>query len=101
MSADIDVSIEKIQQAEPYILLTIGDGSFQFFVVAEKQIYCESSTLIDAVKDLFAIYFVFDIQYPKPTTPVLFFLQRFVLDIKDSQRIPTSVTRLISIFDNQ
>ena len=101
ITSDIDTSIDKIQQAEPYILLSVGEGSLQFFVVAEKQIFCESSSLIDAIKDVFATYFVFDIQYPKATNPVLIFLQRFLLDIKDLQPIPATVTRLISMMDNQ
>ena len=100
ITSDIDTSIQRIQQAEPYILLTLGEGSFQFFIVAENQIFCESSSLVDAIKDMFATYFVFDIQYPKPTNPVLTFLQRFVLDIKDLQPIPASVTRLVSMMDN-
>lgn len=89
-----------ISQPEPYILLEMGSGSFQLFIITEQKIFRESTSFIDAVKDLFAVYYVFDIAYPKPLYPVLLFLQRYVLNIKDSQLIPPSVTRLLSSFDN-
>ena len=71
ITADIDDHIQHIQQVEPYILLSIGEGSFQFFVVAEKQIFCVLHRCCQGL-----------------ICSLLIFLQRFVLDIKDSQRIP-------------
>lgn len=80
----------------------MGNGlSYQFFVITEKKIFCESPEFVEIIKDLFAVYYVFDIAYPRPLYPLLLFLQRFMLNIKDSQSVPPVITRLISSFDNQ
>ena len=59
--------ISAIEQAAPYIVITgvAGDENAQFFVCAEQTIVLESSTVRDAVLDLVASYFVFDILYPE------------------------------------
>ena len=38
----------------------------------------------------------FDIAYPKPLYSLLLFIQRFVLNIRDSQPVPNIVTVLVT-----
>ena len=49
--------------------------------------------LLDAVINMICSYYVFDINYPKQLYPVLLFVQRFIVSIKDDQPIPTVLTR--------
>ena len=49
------------------------------------------NTLGDALADVICAYFVFNIAYPKP---MYLFLQHFVLGLKVSQKVPTSVSTL-------
>ena len=68
----------------------------QYFIVIEKALLAESSSLPTAIVDLVASYFVFDIIYPQPLYAVLIFIQHFVLQIIDKQKVPQSVNVLHS-----
>ncbi len=57
---------------------------------------CESKTIMDAVIDLIACYYVFDIVYPKSVSGCLLFIQQHVFNIKDKQLSPPYLTKLIS-----
>ena len=70
-------------------------------MISEKKIFCESLSFIDSLKDIYAVYYVFDIAYPKPLRPLLLFLQRVVFEIKDKTPLPPAVVRLLSMLDNQ
>ena len=50
----------------------------------------------DAVIDLMATYYVFDIAYPTALVPLHIFFQHYVCGIKDLQPVPASTARLIS-----
>lgn len=84
---------------EPHILMV--SNRVQFFVCTERNILAEGASLIEALKDLIAAFFIFDMEYPKSLYPLLIFLQRYVLNIRDSQRIPPIVTRVMSTLDQQ
>lgn len=64
---------------EPSMVIAFGDSSCQIYICAERIIVCECQTFLDAIKNLIAVYFVFDMAYPKIDYPVLLFLQRYVL----------------------
>ena len=53
-------------QSAPFIALTgvYDDSTIQYFICAEEAIYLEAKTLTDAITDLVATYFVFNIVYP-------------------------------------
>ena len=62
---------------------------------AEQQIVLESSTMRDAVLDLVASYFVFDISYPKSLSAILIFIQHEIFGMGDSQSIPIAAAKLM------
>ena len=62
-------------------------GKYQFFIIAEKQVICESHSLSLALVDMIATYFTFNMSYPDTLYPLLLFIQHHVLDIKDDQNI--------------
>ena len=81
MEADLDKEVTNLRENHPYIALVIGGASLQTFLTAERQILEPlkkgSTTLIS----LIAVYFTFNMIYPKQLYPILISLQRFVLDI--------------------
>ena len=93
---DLDSEVEKIRQAAPYIAITgkPGTENAQYFIVCESMIGTESKSMKDAVIDLLATYYVFDIAYPTGLVSVLVFFQQYIMEIKDQQ--PTSTAKLLS-----
>ena len=59
-------------------------GKYQFFIIAEKQVICESHSLSLALVDMIATYFTFNMSYPDT---LYIIIQHHVLDIKDDQNI--------------
>ena len=99
-SCDVDLESEtrKTKQAAPYIAVTgkPGTEAAQYFIVAECSPGTESKTMKDAVIDLIATYYVFDIAYPTGLVPLNIFFQHYVFGIKNQQPLPASTARLIS-----
>ena len=93
MDEGMDAGLMKIKQNEPYIAKVQHD---QYFVVAERIIIVENTHFIDAMIDTICAYFAFDINYPKSLYPVLIFIQRYILAIRDNQPIPNVVTRVLT-----
>ena len=62
---------------------------------AEQETVIESSSVSDAMIDLIAAYFTFNITYPKFIKCLLLFIQHFVFGLKDSQEVPMVVTNII------
>ena len=83
----------------PRIVVLTSDESKQFFVVAEKEILTESTSLKRALVDVIAAFFTFDMAYPKQLYPVLLFIQHHILDIKDDQQVPNIVRIVFSALD--
>ena len=100
MTATVKADITKIKSNEPAIIIAIGDLSCQIYICAERIIVCECQTFIEAVKNLISVYFVFDMAYSRTDYPTLLFLQRYILCIQDSQPIPPSLVRVMSLLDN-
>ena len=96
MTSDLDEEVQKIAYNYPYIAMVEGQSSVQFFVVAERIVMDESENFMEALLDLICVYFAFNIVYPKPLYPVFLFIQRYIMDIKDSQTIPPALTRVLS-----
>ena len=87
-----------IAQSEPFLLVTgrPGDEGCRVYISCEQELFILSKSIIDGVLDMMAIYFSFDINYPKYTSCVLLFIQHFVLDLKDDQPLPPSTVKLVS-----
>lgn len=82
--------ISSIQQSAPYLVLTglLEAENCQVFVCSEQDILLESKSVKDAIIDLVATYFVFDIAYPKQLNAILLFFQHHVFELKDDQLVP-------------
>ena len=95
---DLDAETKKIKQAAPYIMVTgkPGTETAQYFIVSESSAGTESKGMKDAVLDLMATYYVFDIAYPTALVPLHIFFQHYVCGIKDQQPVPNSTAKLIS-----
>ena len=96
MSCDLDEEIKKNPHNYPYIAMISGDSSLQFFQIAERIVVGESENLIGSLTDLIYVYFTYNIQYPKALYPILLSIQRYILNIDDSQPIPPALTRVLS-----
>lgn len=68
-------------------------------MVIEREIAMETNECLDAMINMICSYYVFDINYPKQLYPVLLFVQRFIVGIKDDQPIPTVLTRVLAGLD--
>ena len=95
---DIDMEVGEIAQSAPYIIQTgrAGSENVQFFIACERQIVCESKSLLDAIIDLIACYYVFDISYPKGVEGILVFFERCVFSVKFSQPLPVCTQKLVT-----
>lgn len=94
---DVDREVQQINQSEPYVLVTGKPGSenTQFFIVCEQAILLESKSVCDALVDVIATYYVFDMAYPKAVSGVLLFFQHFVFNLMDKQKSPPCLSKLI------
>ena len=94
----MDREVAGISQSAPFLMFTgmPGEENAQFYVCCEQSALLESKTVADAVIDLLAAYFVFDISYPKHISAVLLFFQHCVFGLKDSQTFPQSASKLVS-----
>ena len=93
--------VQGISHSAPYIVITgiPEEDNTQFFVCSEQRLLLESDTLRDAMLDMIAAYFVFDISYPKSTSPALIFIQHKVLGLQDDQPVPLAAAKLIGNFN--
>lgn len=98
MTSDIDKEVRTVPNNYPYIVMALGDQALQYFVVGERLVLCKSDNFIESLFDLLCVYFTYNIQYPKSLSAVLLFVQHYILGIKDSQRIPPALIRVVSSF---
>ena len=92
---DVDREISEIAQSAPYIVQTgrAGSENVQFFIACERQVVCESKSLLDAVIDLIACYYV---SYPKGVQGILVFFEHCVFCMKFSQPLPLCTQKLVT-----
>ena len=99
MDSDLESQILRIHENHPYLAAVFNDSTAQFFIVAERTVLESADDVTSALFELIGAYFAFNMVYPKPLYAVLLFIQHFVLDIKDKQAVPNSVTRILSSLD--
>ena len=75
----LDTEVSKIEQSAPFLVWTgtAGDENAQFYVCCEQSVLTESKTVRDAVIDLMATYYVFDIAYPKTVCAMMLFFSTY------------------------
>ena len=94
----MEEEIGDICQSAPYIVQTgrAGDENVQYFIACEQAVLCESKSLQDAIIDLIATYYVFDISYPKGIEGVLIFFEHCIFCLKYSQSLPMCTQKLVT-----
>ena len=99
---DLEKEVSEVQQSAPFLIVTGRSEAenCQFFICCEQDVYLESTSLTDAVIDLIATYFVYDVVYPKPLKSIFIFLQHYVLDLKDEQQVPPLALKLVKSLKN-
>lgn len=77
---DLDSEVHQITQSAPYIAQTgvAGTENAQYFIACEQAVLCESKSVEDAIIDLLAVYYVFNISYPKGISAILLFFFNIV-----------------------
>ena len=83
---DVDQEVAGVEQTTPFLLIT-GDAGLdksQLFICCENDILMESKTIQDAMLELLATYFTFDIMYPKCVSGILIFHQHMCYDYRTS-----------------
>ncbi len=101
MHADLDEEVAEVPQNFPYLVLVSENTHHQLYVVVERLVLHECTSFLKGLKSLISVYFTFNIEYPKALYATLIFLQHFVVNIRDKQRVPQAVVRLVSSLDNQ
>ena len=88
----------EIDQSAPFLAFTgqAGDETAQFYVCCDQGVLLEAKMVKDAIIDLIAAYYVFDITYPKGVDGILLFFQHLVFGLRDKQVIPLPALKLIS-----
>ena len=75
------------------------DFAINMFLVVEREVVCNVSSVFQAVKVLLASYFVFNISYPNLLGGLFVFLMFYVCKIKPKEKMPVSVSQLCSVID--
>ena len=90
------IIIARQDRVEPYVILFKSTDNLQYGVVIEKALLFTTELLDEAIGCLVAIYFVFNIIYPKAFEHFLQFLQHAVFNLLDDQVKPTSLTTFLT-----
>ena len=95
---NVEDEVLKISCNSPYLVFQgqPGTENAQFYVAAENMICIESKSVQDAMIDLIATYYTYDMEYPKPIAAQMMFLQRYVFDLQDNEPVPLSASKLWS-----
>ena len=71
-------------------------GNLQFFIICEQLTLCEAPNLKSTLFYVFACYYVFNLEYPKPAQNLFFFLQDYILSFPDSFKRPSTYLAVAS-----
>ena len=91
----MDAEIAASPMLTPYIMVIEG-ATQQYFVVAEKQIVAEVNKFDVAITARFAVYYMFDVQYPKESMNTMLFIERFILGIITGPMLSKTVLGTVS-----
>ena len=83
----------------PYVLLSEDDGQLQTFLVVDKTIVCEMEVTSDIPFILLAVFFVFNICYPKGCSNIFSFMEVLTLNYP-SDRASATVKHFLSSLKN-
>ena len=77
----------EIDQSAPILVFTgqAGNETAQFYVCCEQGVLLEAKTVKDAIIDLTAAYYVFDITYPRVLMAFYFFFNTSYLVLETNK----------------
>ena len=100
---DIDQEAEDLPQSQPAVFI-VGDVGVnaQYHIVSENTVLFEEKTLKDAVIDMFATYYNFQICYIKYLKPIMLFFQChiFGIDKVDLKNSPSPLAKFIHLAES-
>lgn len=99
-SVNVGEEVKKINCSQPFLLVLEGDEHFNFMIMCENNVFLRIRDLTDGLFFLLAIYYIFDMSYPKSLHPVYMFLQHHVFSLIDKAHIPDVVIRIVSVLRN-
>ena len=68
--------------------------------MVESNLYCEVNSLSKAFSALFAIYYVYNIAYPKQCSNSCLFIERFLFALKGPQQLTLSAIGTIASIEH-
>lgn len=85
--------------AAPFIIVTGTPGTeeAQYHIMCERSVQLELKSFLDALIDILALYYTFDICCSKPIDAIMLFLEIFVFrTVKPHVPQPAATARLIN-----
>ena len=82
----------------PFVFIgkAVNDPNEEMAVVGENEVLVNASGILEVFESLMCIYYICKIQYPKECANTYIFLQRSLLKVIDTQKVPTKVLILMS-----
>ena len=87
----------------PFLIFggSVVEPAGEFCIAGEREVPMPiSGEIIDAVGALMFMYYVHNLEYPKECFNTFLFLQRAILKVYDTQKVPTRVLMLITELEN-
>ena len=97
--------LKKITDEDPDVSPLIvrygkAEDKQQLFIVVERKVLFELQSFSQALVSLIALYFVFDLAYPKPCSNTLLFVQKMILKVSSSDKLSKCLLGTISDIKN-
>ena len=93
---NIEREIEDQEIAAPYIIQAGPVDARQYFLIVESLVYLDVDDLLQAVAAVVALYYIYDIAYPKPWNDCFLFVEKKLLGISSGPNLGPLQAGLIS-----
>ena len=65
-------------------------------IIAENRVILEAMGLVDALESMMFLYYICNLDYPKECANTFILIQRMIMNVYDTQKVPTKVLVLMS-----
>ena len=65
-------------------------------IIAENRAILEGMGLVDALESMMFLYYICNLEYPKECANTFILIQRMIMNVYDTQKVPTKVLVLMS-----
>ena len=90
-------SLAPVRNSPRIIEVLDDDGVPVYNIVCERNCFCKTPTFHDALYFCFATYYIFNLEYPKPVSNLLFFFfQDCILSFPDSLDRNTNFVTIVT-----